>query len=388
MPMFTYSVPTSIVFGTGEASHLARHIQVTTPASRWLVVSDPGIVKAGLLHPLLTSLQQAGFQTELFTQVLPNPRDTDCITGAERYVEFDAEGVIGIGGGSAMDTAKTVALLSQSRGTPREFADGEVPYIEPAPIVCVPTTAGTGSEVTRSAVITEASTHRKLTLKHSWLRPKLAVLDALLTRTVPKPVTAATGVDALVHAIEGYTCTQRSPITQAFGARAMRQLVPALPLVVENGDDLEARTQMLEGSLLAGLCFGSSDVAAVHCLAEALGGLYDTPHGVANAIFLPEVLRFNAEADTPLHGEIARLMGFANDADNDAEAVQKMLTGIHHLTRSLGIPTLRSLGYVKQDDFEKLVELAVKNTSTVSNVRPINAAEYRGILERVYAEKG
>lgn len=382
--MFHYHVPTAIHLGAHESERLPEYLSSLMDGPSVLVVTDPGIEKAGIVQPLLERLQEAGFATTLFTQVAPNPRDTDCLIGAEVFREVSADAVIGIGGGSAMDTAKAIALLGPNGGAPGDYVEGRQAYGHIAPVICVPTTAGTGSEVTRSSVITEASTHRKLTLKHASLRPQIAVLDPLLTLTVPSSVTAATGVDALVHAIEGSTCTLSSPVTRAFGWEAMRRIVPALPRAFADGTDVDARTEMLTGSLLAGLCFGSSDVAAVHCLAEALGGLYDTPHGVANAIFLPEVLRFNADVDIPLHAELGRTMGFATDSDSDAKAVDKLLDGIAHWTTNLEIPRLRDLGYVKEADFDRLVDLAMENNSTPSNVRPITKADYRGILERVW----
>lgn len=383
--MFTYQLSTSIHFGIGEFQHLGPYVATLTSGKVLMLVSDPGVEKAGHVAGLATSLEAAGYTVVRFNQVAPNPRDSDCLVGAELFCAAHVDAVIGIGGGSAMDTAKAIALLGPNGGTPTDYADGRRAYEHIAPIVCVPTTAGTGSEVTRSAVITEAATHRKLTMKHALLRPQIAVLDPLLTVTAPPAVTAATGVDALVHAIEGATCTLATPITRAFGLEAMRLIVPALRKAFADGEDIEARSNMLSGSLLAGLCFGASDVAAVHCLAEALGGVYDTPHGVANAIFLPEVLRFNAAGNTALHAALSRNMRFAKDSDSDTMAVQKMLEGIAEWTAALRIPTLRELGYVQPADFSQLVDLAAANNSTPSNVRPITPADYRQILETVYA---
>ncbi|MCL6454336.1 MAG: iron-containing alcohol dehydrogenase [Alicyclobacillus sp.] len=386
--MFRYQMDTSIHFGVGEANAIGQRVGELQTAARVLVVTDPGVERAGLVEPLVDALQAAGHTVTRFNQVAPNPRDTDCLVGAEQFRAEGIEVVVGVGGGSAMDTAKAIALIGAHGGKPVEYADGLRRYATPAPVVCVPTTAGTGSEVTRSAVITEAATHRKLTLKAAALRPKLAILDPLLTLTVPPSVTAATGVDALVHAIEGSTCTLASPITRAFGLEAMRRIVPALPRAYADGQDVEARTEMLVGSLLAGLCFGASDVAAVHCLAEALGGLYDTPHGVANAVFLPEVLRFNAPVNPAMHAELARTMGFADATDGDGVAVEQLLNGIRRFTAHLGIPRLCDLPGVRREDFDQLAELAFANNSTPSNVRPVSLADYRRILDAVYDAGG
>jgi len=306
---------------------------------------------------------------------------------AETYRLTQAEAILAIGGGSAMDTAKAAALLAKYGGIPCDYIDEKRPYGPLPPVACVPTTAGTGSEVTRSAVITEQATHRKMTLKHEYLRPRLAVLDPLLTLTVPPAVTAATGVDALVHAIEGSTCRKATPLSEAFGERAMRLIVPSLTRAVANGSDVASRTDMLQGSLLAGLCFGSTDVAAVHCLAEALGGLYDTPHGVANAVFLPVVMRFNAQGDRALHAHLAQVLGFASSSDAETESITALVEGIANWTDHLGIPRLRELPGVSPSDFDQLAELSFANSSTVSNVRPITKSDYRALLAEAYEAK-
>lgn len=213
------------------------------------------------------------------------------------------------------------------------------------------------------------------------LRPTIAILDPALTLTVPKGITAATGVDALVHAIEGYSCKVTNPISKAMGASAMETIVKYLPKAYENGSDLEARYKMQEGSLLAGLCFGSADVAAVHCLAEALGSLYDTPHGIANAVFLPYVMQFNAVENKVLHAELAKIMSFADKTDSDDVAIQKLIDGMYIFTKNLGIPALKDLSYIKEEDFEKMAELAEQNGSTSSNVRTVTKADYLDILK-------
>ncbi|GMA50055.1 alcohol dehydrogenase [Alicyclobacillus contaminans] len=385
--MFTYHMDTHIEFGPGKAAELPRLLTALHFQGPLFVVTDRGLVAAGLVEPLLRQLSNAGWQTTLFTDVRPNPRDNDCVQGAAQFSAVGAKTVLAIGGGSAIDTAKAIALLAKHGGSPADYVDGRRAYEGAYPIVCVPTTAGTGSEVTRSAVITEADTHRKMTLKHACLRPTLAVLDPTLTHTLPPAVTAATGVDALVHAIEGSTCTVTTPIAQAFGYAAMPIIVRALPRAVANGNDAQAREDMLLASLMAGLCFGNTDVAAVHCLAEALGGLYDTPHGVANAVFLPYVLRYNAEGCPEVHADLARRMQFASATDSTSVAVDKLVSGIARWTADLGIPKLRELPGVNPDDFPKLVELAYANGSTPSNVRSIDREGYRMLLEQAFADR-
>ncbi|MDR7248807.1 iron-containing alcohol dehydrogenase [Bacillus pumilus] len=385
MMNFEYHCQTKMMMGTGQSKEIGSIVEdIVLPGATVMLVTDSGVKSAGLVQPIEAYLQEAGYSVVVFDQVSPNPRDSECLAGAELFRKEQASAVIAIGGGSPMDTAKAIALLGPNGGIPEDYISGKKAYANLSPLICIPTTAGTGSEVTRSSVITLAASHKKITLKHGLLRPTIAILDPALTLTVPKGITAATGVDALVHAIEGYSCKVTNPISKAMGSSAMETIVKYLPKAYENGSDLEARYKMQEGSLLAGLCFGSADVAAVHCLAEALGSLYDTPHGIANAVFLPYVMQFNAVENKVLHAELAKIMSFADKTDSDDVAIQKLIDGMYTFTKNLGIPTLKDLSYVKEEDFEKMAELAEQNGSTSSNVRTVTKADYLDILKAAF----
>ncbi|MGA3852342.1 iron-containing alcohol dehydrogenase [Bacillus pumilus] len=385
MMNFEYHCQTKMMMGTGQSKEIGSIVEdIVLPGATVMLVTDSGVKSAGLVQPIEAYLQEAGYSVVVFDQVSPNPRDSECLAGAELFRKEQASAVIAIGGGSPMDTAKAIALLGPNGGIPEDYISGKKAYANLSPFICIPTTAGTGSEVTRSSVITLAASHKKITLKHGLLRPTIAILDPALTLTVPKGITAATGVDALVHAIEGYSCKVTNPISKAMGASAMETIVKYLPKAYENGSDLEARYKMQEGSLLAGLCFGSADVAAVHCLAEALGSLYDTPHGIANAVFLPYVMQFNAVENKALHAELAKIMSFADKTDSDDVAIQKLIDGMYTFTKNLGIPALKDLSYVKEEDFEKMAELAEQNGSTSSNVRTVTKADYLDILKAAF----
>lgn len=385
MRNFEYHCQTNIMMGTDQSKEIGSIVEdLLLPGAKVMIVTDSGVRNAGLVQPIEAYLQEAGYSVFVFDQVSPNPRDNECLAGAELFRKEQASAVIAIGGGSPMDTAKAIALLGPNGGIPEDYISGKKAYANLSPLICIPTTAGTGSEVTRSSVITLAASHKKITLKHALLRPTISILDPALTLTVPKSITAATGVDALVHAIEGYSCKVTNPISKAMGASAMETIVKYLPAAYEDGSDLEARYKMQEGSLLAGLCFGSADVAAVHCLAEALGSLYDTPHGIANAVFLPYVMQFNAAENKVLHAELAKIMSFADKTDSDDVAIQKLIDGMYTFTKNLGIPALKDLSYVKEEDFEKMAELAEQNGSTSSNVRTVTKADYLDILKAAF----
>ncbi|TVT28926.1 iron-containing alcohol dehydrogenase [Salinicoccus cyprini] len=382
---FEYFCNTRIKMGAGASNALAPIMaDMINPDATVMIVSDPGVRKIGLVDPIEAHLTGSGYKVVHFNEVSPNPRDHECLAGAEVFRQEGTTALVAIGGGSPMDVAKAIALLGPNGGSFEDYIEGRVTYANVAPLICIPTTAGTGSEVTRSAVITLAETHTKITLKHELLRPDVAILDPELTVSVPGSITAATGVDALVHAIEGYTCKLTNPVSKAMGAAAMKEIVEYLPKAYRNGADFEARSKMQEGSLLAGLCFGSADVAAVHCLAEALGSLYDTPHGIANAIFLPYVVQYNAEEDRALHAELSRIMNFADELDSETVAIDKMVRGLYAFTEQLDIPTLGELSYVKASDLEHMAEIAERNGSTPSNVRPIAKVDYLNILEQAF----
>ncbi|WP_062308969.1 iron-containing alcohol dehydrogenase family protein [Alicyclobacillus sendaiensis] len=383
--MFTYSIQTHIAFGDGATHHLPEHLVAQGFGRRLLLVTDPGLVQAGVAERIADLLTRSGFVPRMFAEVRPNPDEAVCLAGRDAFLEHRADGVVAVGGGSSLDAGKAIALLARQGGTPSDYALGRRPYGPPAPVCAVPTTAGTGSEVTRSAVITEQGTHRKLTLKHEVLRPPLAVCDPALTASLPPSVTAHTGVDALVHAIEGATCKGAHPIARAYAREALGLIYPALPRAVHAGDPA-ARRDMLLGSLLAGLAFGSTDVASVHCLAEALGSLYDTPHGLANAVMLLPTLRYNRPYAAEAYAWVARAMGLAREEDGDEGAAEALLEGLRTWLDDLGIPKLRDLPGAKPSDFDQLATLAYENTSTPSNPRPMDVRDYRAVLELAYAD--
>ncbi|WP_206830230.1 iron-containing alcohol dehydrogenase family protein [Alicyclobacillus fructus] len=383
--MFSYAMNTHIEFGDGAVDRLPEALVARGFGRRLLVVTDPGLVQAGVADRIAEILARAGFVPRVFAEVRPNPDEEVCLAGRDAFLAHRADGVVAVGGGSSLDAGKAVALLARQGGTPSDYAHNKRPYGEPAPVCAVPTTAGTGSEVTRSAVITERGTHRKITLKHECLRPPLAVCDPALTASLPPDVTAHTGVDALVHAIEGATCKGAHPIARAYAREALGLIYRALPKAVKLGDPA-SRRDMLLGSLLAGFAFGSTDVASVHCLAEALGSLYGTPHGLANAVMLLPVLRYNLPYAMEAYAWVARAMGLAREEDVAERAAQALLAGIQAWLDEIGIPKLRHLPGVNSADFDRLAELAHENTSTPSNPRPMAVSDYRTVLDMAFAE--
>lgn len=377
---FSFSLPTQISFGEGLSAQAGTHISTLIPGRRAMIVTDPGIIQAGLLEPVLTSLHQHNYQTELFTQVAPNPKDTDCLLGAQLARDYAPDVIVAVGGGSVIDSAKVIALLHTHPGTVQDYEGRDRVTGAVTPLVVIPTTAGTGSEVTRSAVITDTTRKFKMTVKDRKLAPRLAIVDPATTYSLPRSLTAATGMDAFVHAIEAFTCKVANPLSDALAEAAMSRIWRALPTAVLQGENKAARHEMMAGSLMAGIAFSHADVAAVHCMAEALGGLYDTPHGVANSIFLPVVTAFNAKADPGKHARAADLCGLSSPEQSPEEAANRLVDALFRLSDQIGIPRFASLSYVKREDFPALAEASYQNGSTPNNCRTISAEEYLALF--------
>jgi alcohol dehydrogenase len=285
---------------------------------------------------------------------------------------------------AADSAAKAAAALATNGGTPQDWLAPRPLDRDPLPLVAVPTTAGTGSEVTRSAVITDPARKLKLSLRDPRLAPRLALLDPELTVSVPPHVTAATGMDVLTHAVEAYTGRKATPVTDGLALHAVRLVAAHLEAAVRDGGDRVARTGMLMASLVAGMAFGNSDVAAVHCLAEALGGRYDTPHGVANAVFLPVVFAHTKPAAPARHADIAAALGLPVAGLAPGEAAARAAGALADLARAVGIPRLAELPGVAPADFPAIAAAAAANVSNPSTAREIDASGYEALLDAAW----
>jgi alcohol dehydrogenase len=382
---FSFELGTRIIFGAGKMAELGQEVR-TLARDRVLLVTDSGIVAAGLADRVVDVLKDAGLESTVFAGISANPRDEECCQAAAEAIAFDAQAIVGLGGGSALDTAKAAAALVTNGGRVKDWEDPRRLENDPMPLIAVPTTAGTGSEVTWVAVITDQENHYKMTLLDPRIAPDVAVLDPALTLSLPPRMTAATGMDALVHAIEAYTCRAANPISDALALRAIALVASALPAAVKDGGDADARCDMLLASLLAGLAFGNADVGAVHCLGESLGGLYDTPHGVACAVFLPYVIEFNLEADLAKHAAVARALDSGAESMVDAEAALAGVEATRALMAAIGIPKLRELQELSREDLVKVARLSAEHVCSPDNARDIGYDDYLDLLTRASAE--
>ncbi len=380
----TFQLPTTVHMGNGVAGSLLDHIGALG-AQRLLVVTDPGVRGAGIVERLIAPLVGAGLPVDVCDSISANPRDYECHNAAEQAVAFQTDLVVAIGGGSPMDAAKAVAALVTNGGRVQDWEAPRQLEKAPLPLIAVPTTAGTGSEVTFYAVVTDTERSFKMSMFDARLAPRIALVDPDLTQSLPPAATAATGMDALTHAIEAYTCTISNPISDALALQATRLIARHLKVAVSDGRNAEARQGMMMASLLAGMAFGNADVAGVHCLAEAIGGLYDTPHGIANSVFLPFVFAHNAEVLPDRHAEIAEALGVIARGRNSAEVAVDGVELLKRLSKEIGIPRMAELPKVDPADFPRLAATSAANVSNPSNCREMNESHYLQILESTWS---
>ncbi|MGB4072660.1 iron-containing alcohol dehydrogenase [Pseudomonas sp.] len=347
MQPFSFATTAQILCEIGASQRLAELCR-ERGAQRVLIVTDPGISKLGLLNEVLPGFARAGLNVEVFDQVVADPPEAILLAAVAQAKALKAELIIGFGGGSSMDVAKLVALLAHAdcRQALAELYGVGNARGQRLPLILVPTTAGTGSEVTQISIITTGET-TKMGVVSPLLLPDLALLDAELTLGLPAAVTAATGIDAMVHAIEAYTSKiKKNPLSDLLAREALRLLAANLDKVVQDGADREARQAMLLGSCLAGQAFANAPVAAVHALAYPLGGHFHIPHGLSNALVLPHVLGFNASAAAPLYAELAPLVvGAALRAGSVMDQTEQFIIALADFSERSGLPTrLRDAG--------------------------------------------
>lgn len=385
MQPFSFATTAQILCESGSAERLGE-ICRERGAQRVLIVTDPGITRLNMLDGVLPGFAKAGVVVEVFDQVLADPPESVILPAVELARMMAAQLVIGFGGGSSMDVAKLVALLAHplaTQGLADVFGVGNArgPRL---PLIQVPTTAGTGSEVTPIAIVTTGET-TKMGVVSPHLLPDLAVLDADLTLGLPPAVTAATGIDAMVHAIEAYTSKlKKNPLSDLLAREALRLLALNLDESVHNGRNREARQAMLLGACLAGQAFANAPVAAVHALAYPLGGHFHIPHGLSNALVLPEVIRFNAPNASELYAELAPLL-LGERLRSDADRTEQFIAELAALSPRCGLPSrLRDAG-VPEDSLPRLAaDAMLQQRLLVNNPREVSEADALAIYRAAY----
>jgi alcohol dehydrogenase len=367
---FPFLLPTRIEFGPGVADRVADEAMVF--GTRALVVSDPGVERVGLVAAVSERLDLAGLDVQTFTGIEANPRVATVDDVGRVARDHGADVIVAVGGGSAIDSAKAASAVARYGGTILDYEGLDRVPGPGIPVVAIPTTAGTGSEVTLWAIVTDTVRQFKAPIGSFHLAPKVALVDPLMTLTLPAELTASTGIDALTHAIEAYTARCCNPVSDALVLYAIELISTHLERAATRGDDLEARSAMMLGSLLAGMGFGNADTAAVHSMAEALGAVFDVAHGTANAIFLPVVMAHNAPASLERTARIGTAMGLDTEGLALGAAATAAVAAVRDLTKRLGIPSLADVG-ITAADLPKLAATAMMNTGTPDN--PVEMTE-------------
>ncbi|OHX10339.1 L-threonine dehydrogenase [Chromobacterium sphagni] len=341
---------------------------------RALIVTDPGLVKSGLAGKVAGMLGEADIEPVIFDGVHPNPSCANVNAGLALLKEKRCDVVVSLGGGSPHDCAKGIALVAVNGGKIQDYEGVDKSARPQLPLVAINTTAGTASEMTRFCIITDESRHIKMAIVDKHTTPMLSVNDPETMAGMPPSLTAATGMDALTHAVEAYVSTIATPITDACALKAMELIAGFLRRAVANGQDMEAREQMAYAQFLAGMAFNNASLGYVHAMAHQLGGFYDLPHGVCNAVLLPHVQAYNAETAGARLADVARALGEAS-ASSDAA-----IAAISRLAADVGIPAgLAQLG-VKEKDIPLLAANALNDACGLTNPRKASHAEVCAIF--------
>lgn len=381
LTQFSYYLPTKIIFGQPALKGLQNEL-ADLNAKQLLLVSDSGLAQLGLVEQFVTELNQAGFNTTPFTGVSSNPTTTQVAAGLALAREQKVQALIALGGGSAIDVAKGIAMLLANGGTYADYQWGGRAITQRSyPVLAIPTTAGTGSEVSKVAVIVDPDNPFKKGVLSPLMFPHAAILDPHLTRSLPAWLTAATGMDAFIHALETFIGKRANPFTDQFALAALQTIWTMLPRVTANGQDMEARQAMMLAALWAGTAMDHSGLGLVHALSGPFTSRLHLHHGLANALLLPYVMRFNFPAvSIARRQKLVQVLGLSANSDN--EAMVKALTQFVH---NLGLPTRLNDLDVSLDnvDWDTIAEETTRMILINNNPRPAPAADCRTILNEM-----
>lgn len=368
-----------VVFGAGslaEAGFAARRLGAQRP----FVVTDPGLLAAGWVAELLGHLAQVDLHPTVWSDVTPNPKDHEIAAGFERYQESECDVLIAIGGGSCIDAAKGIAILSSNGGTILDYAGVDRVTRAIPPLLMIPTTAGTGADVSQFCIITDTAHSVKVTIMGRALVPDISLTDPRVLTTMPDDLAAATGLDALTHGIESFVSLANNPLTDGHALNAVRLVFDNLPQMIGRRESVEHRDHMAQASLEAGLAFSNAILGAAHAMSHQVGGLLDLPHGVVNGVLLPHVIRFNAELARERFALLATTAGCAVAGIPSDEAGDLLAEKVRSTADDLGIPKgLGELG-VQESDVDTLAANAMADACLTTNPRPATQADLAALF--------
>ncbi|WP_205342556.1 iron-containing alcohol dehydrogenase [Denitrificimonas caeni] len=375
----SFFMPVVSLFGANVLSELPDRVN-SLGVGKPLIVTDKGMTELGYTKRVTDLLEVAGIEFAVFDETVPNPTDDNVKQGSRAYNDNKCDMLISLGGGSAHDCCKGVGLLVSNGGVISDYEGVDMSKKPLPPYIAINTTAGTASELTRFTIITNTSNHVKMAIVDWRVTPDLAINDPLLMLNMPPSLTAATGMDALTHAVEAYVSTDANPVTDACALQAIRLIARYLRVAVARGDDLEARDRMAYAQYLAGMAFNNAGLGHVHAMSHQLGGMYDLPHGVCNALLLPHVCEANLMAAQERYADIAEALGENTYGLAVREAAAMAVVAIRCLSADVGIPSnLSDLG-VKDEDIETMVTHAQQDVCAATNPRRLNDKEVAAIF--------
>ena len=378
-----YFLPTRNVFGEGAVQE-AGDIVKSLGAKKCLIVTDRYLGQIGMADRVQGILKKAGIEACIFAGAEPNPTDKNVEAGARFYQENECNSIISLGGGSSHDCAKGIGLVAANGGQIADFEGVDKSSKPMIPLMAINTTAGTASEITRFCIITDTSRKVKMAIVDWRVTPQIAINDPELMKGMPPSLTASTGMDALTHAIEAYVSTDANPLTDAAAIMAIKMIAHYLPKAVANGNYMKARDKMAYAQYLAGIAFNNASLGYVHAMAHQLGGFYNLPHGVCNAILLPYVESYNLIGNMNRFRDVAQAMGVQVEGISVTCAAEKAIEAIKKLSRQLEIPTdLKQLG-VREEDFGIMADNAKKDVCQLTNPRTATREQVIEIYRQAY----
>lgn len=381
--VFGFYMPTVNLMGMGAAKEIGERMK-SYGKKKALIVTDAGLHKFGVADQIASYVEEAGLSVAIFPGAEPNPTDKNVEEGLAAYQAENCDCIISLGGGSSHDCAKGIGLVAANGGRIHDYEGVDRSALPMVTLFAVNTTSGTASEMTRFCIITDTSRSVKMAIVDKHVTPTVSINDPLLTVKKPAGLTAATGMDALTHAVEAYVSTSATPVTDACALQAIRLVSRNLRVAVANGENLQARENMSYAQFLAGMAFNNASLGYVHAIAHQFGGIYNLPHGVCNAILLPHVERFNLISRADRFADIAEAMGENIDGLSMREAAERALDAIVMLARDVGIPSgFAELG-AKEEDIELLAVNAMKDACALTNPRKATLEDVKEIIRAAF----
>ncbi|WP_432667004.1 iron-containing alcohol dehydrogenase [Wukongibacter baidiensis] len=376
--MDNFSIPSNIIFGENSITELKGLLE-QFKVKNILIVCDGGVRKVGIVDKVFDEIKGLDYKISIFDKVMPNPTDILISECVKEYRDKNIECIIAVGGGSAIDSAKAINVVLSNGG---EIMDYEVPNSvknRTFPLIAIPTTSGTASEVTGFTIITDTTRKKKVVIGGKNISADLAILDYSLTYELPASITASTGMDALTHAIEAYVSTLATPFTDVNALGAMVLILNNIEAAVKNGEDKEARKEMMIGSTMAGIAFNSAVLGLVHAIAHPLGAHFNIAHGIANAIMLPYVIEYNGDHCEEKIRNIGEILGLTREMSTPEKVSEKIL----EINNKIEIPRLSEIG-IKKSDFDFIAEAVLQEPSLAMNPKAVIHQAVVGLLDKAY----